>query len=422
MDIYQKIWNADQEGNGVEPVLDEAQGDPNRGYVVVNEQPVGDKKLKLFTKVIIPESKKKSYELCKKLFDNYTLSQTLPEIQTQEETEEIQALLEYIVDSKPMKVARAYMESQTGREFSSARWYKILMDIWFTQFTQTSGKDLSAFEHVVVGEQKQGKVSGYHFWYKYYLDDSNALLNSDDIEYLGLKGSNQAENRLVPEVSTLSYKWDAFDYDREEYRPLYKKIGGFFNGCSVEGLMALGTVRFLGEGRAPKEATINNALYNMKVFRSSNGKHMRTFYPEFVRKETASEVPNVDSYDTPTVLVTTPGATASNPHDKSIRIVAALVNPVGDDPGFESITLMNVSPQDMDLNNWKLVDKNHNRLVLNSVIKAGETLKIRLSGLESPQLSNKGGSIDLLNSNGGVEDHVNYVAEQARKEGWHILF
>ena len=422
MNIYQEIWNADQEDNGVKPVLNENQGDPNSGYVVVNEQPITDQALNLFTKIVIPDSKKKSYELCRKLFNNYTLSPNIPEQETQEEMAEIQELLEYIVDSKPMLVARAFMEKQTGKTYSSAKWYKILMDVWFAQFSQTSGKDLSGFEHVVVGEQKQGKVSGYHFWYKYYLDDSNELLNSDDIEYLGLKGNNQSGNMLVPEVSTLSYKWDAFDYDAQKYRPLYKKIGGFFNGCSVEGLMALGTVRFLGEGRAPKEAVINNALYNMKVFRSSNGKHMRTFYPEFVQLESGNSPSDLTEYDTPTVIVTDPQDVVKSTGDKMVKIIAALVNPVGEDAGFESITLLNTSPNDIDLNHWLLEDKNNKQVSLNMIIKSGETLKIRLSGLGSPQLSNKGGSIILINNKGAVVDKVAYTKTQAQKIGWTIVF
>ena len=35
---------------------------------------------------------------------------------------------------------------------------------------------LSGFEHVVVGEQEGAKAQGYHFWYKYYLDDDSTVL------------------------------------------------------------------------------------------------------------------------------------------------------------------------------------------------------------------------------------------------------
>ncbi len=186
--------------------------------------------------------------------------------------------------------------------------------------------------------------------------------------------------------------------------------------------MALGTVRFLGEGRAPKEAVINNALYNMKVFRSSNGKHMRTFYPEFVQLENGYNPSDSTDYDTPTVIVTEPNDVVSNNENKVVRVIAALVNPVGEDPGFESITLLNISPNDIDLNNWLLEDKNSKQGSLNMIIKSGETLKIRLSGLGSPQLSNKGGLIKLINNKGAVVDKVVYTKAQAQKIGWTIVF
>lgn len=420
MDIYQAIWNADQDGNGVQPVLDASKGDPDKGYVVVNEQPSSDRKLKLFTEVKIPEAKRESYELCTRLFNNYYLSPKIPELQTPEEDQEVEKLLEFIVDSKPMVVAREYMEKQTGESFHPSRWYKILMDIWFTRFTQSSGMDLSGFEHVVVGEQSGGKVSGYHFWYKYYLDDSFHLLGSDDIEYLGLKGMNTEENMLVPEVSTLSFKWEAFDYRSRDYRPLYKKIGGFFNGCSIEGLMALGTIRFLGMGRAPKEAEINGSLYNMKVYRSGSGKHMRTFYPVFVRQMTDHS--EGITPQPPVIIVGSPGGVSPHPAVKDIKIVAALVNPEGHDPGLETITLLNISPKRVDLNGWKLMDKNNHALSLNLLIEPGDTIRIRLAGSDSPQLSNKGGTIVLNDHEGQMVDQVHYTREQARKQGWSVVF
>ena len=392
MEIYQQIWDADQASNGIKPVLSEQMG---------NDQ-----------------EKQQSYELCTALFDNYSLGQKDIEILTPEETQEMHDFLEFIVDMPPMRIARNYLSKQTGESYSVSRWYQILIDIWFTQFTQSSGRDLSAFEHVIVGEQNSSKVSGYHFWYKYYLDDSYHLLNSDDILYLGLKGRNQAENQQVPEVSTISFKWDAFDYKYKKYRPLYKKIGGFFNGCSIEGLMALGSVRFLGAGRAPKEGTINGALYNFKMFRSQNGKHLRTFYPEFVR--VIGEPPTPSPIEPPTVIITTPGAGSAKDKGK-IRIIAALVNPEGHDLGFETITLLNTSPIAIAIDRWHLQDKNNNTLRLENQIPAGQTQQIKLPG-NTLQLSNKGGTIKLLNQDAQLIDNVSYTIEQARQQGWTIAF
>jgi hypothetical protein len=81
----------------------------------------------------------------------------------------------------------------------------------------------------------------------------------------------------VPEVVTLSYRWDAFDRESGARRPLVQAIGGFWVGCSLEGLMALGTVRFFEHGRV--EAVINGARYQIDLYRSEDGQSLRTTSP-----------------------------------------------------------------------------------------------------------------------------------------------
>jgi len=382
MDIYQEIWNADMAGNGIKPVLKEKDGNKEEGYVVVNELREGTNDTKLFTKVVIPQHKLHTYELCTRLFNNYCLSPTQHEINTLEEDTEVHELVASIIDTKPMRIVQKWISDRTGQFLSDYAFYNLLMKIWFTQYTQSSGKDLSAFEHVIVGEQKRGKVSGYHFWYKYYLDDSNELLDKDTIDYKGLAGSNINQNILVPEVSTLSYSWDAYDYDNHAYRPLFKKIGGFFNGCSIEGLMALGTVRFMNG--APKEAVINGSLYEMKLYRSSNAQYMRTFYPVFKKMLNVTDIPAEDP--TPIVVV----------HDeplrsniRSVKIIAALVNPPNGDEGKEVVTLFNPTPTPVNIKDWRIVDRNTNfmKIIEERSIEPGDSISILLK-------SGKNGEID----------------------------
>ena len=140
----------------------------------------------------------------------------------------------------------------------------------------------------MVGEQKGGEVNGHHFWYKYYLDDWAAFSGQDDIDYDGSRydGPHRREGPLtrlgrnVPEVATLAYRWDAYDHETGQRRPLYEPIGGFWVGCSIEGLMALGTVRFFERGRV--ETAINGARYQIELYRSPDGRSLRTFFPRFL--------------------------------------------------------------------------------------------------------------------------------------------
>lgn len=410
MDIYQQIWDADQMGNGIPALTLDALKDENRGYVVVDETGDNNPDHVVFPEVKIPESKFKTYQLCEKLLNNYALNQTTSEDNTPEELEEVQEFLNAILDSKPMQVAKDYVEQQIGQEIFTYRWYQILYDIWFRQFDSGRNQDLSGFEHVIVGEQKGGKVQGYHFWYKYYLDDIIGFLGSDDIVYTGTRydGPNRPtgpltpQGKLVPEVVTLAYKWEAYDYETRARRPLYKPIGGFWVGCSIEGLMALGTVRFLPQARAPKEALINGAKYALKVFRSPDNQSMRTFYPQFLG-------------------LTTPPPSPPSPTAANVRIVAALINPAGDDPGKETVTLLNLSPHPIDLTGWLIQDKFDNSLELSGhSIAPGATVIIELPA-HQVILSNRGGQISLYHQQQLVQQ-VSYTEANVGQQGWTTFF
>jgi poly(U)-specific endoribonuclease len=286
-DIYQDIWTADQAHAGVKAIRPGTAITPAlaaHGYVFVHEGGNPGPDHRVLDGLVLPASKKPTYELARKLFNNYTLDQTKRENDFPDEAEEVQAFLEIVHKCPPMQVARSYVAGQMGESVSEDRWWAILERVWFERFDQGSGKDLSGFEHVVVGEQKQGKVQGYHCWFKYYLDERFRRDDAEDVEtdtlkFLSWKG---VPGDLSPEVVTLSYEWRAFDYEAEAFRKLTKPIGGFWVGPSVEGLMALGTVRCLAEAMAPKKALINGVKYNLPMFRSPNDRHLRTFYPEFV--------------------------------------------------------------------------------------------------------------------------------------------
>ena len=422
-DIYQQIWDADQAASGVTPILANAEGDMTQGFVKVKNGPPSPD-LRILDEVEIPERKLPTYELAKVLFDNYSLSEAASETETPEEREEVHELLSAVVDSPPMQVAREYVEQRTGTTVTKERWYATLVEQWFRQFAQSGEPHLTGFEHVFVGEQEGSKAQGYHFWYKYYLDDGFARefdganfpnLSNDRIVYLRSRAAKGADD--YPESVTISYKWMAPDYDAGgTTRPLTKKIGGFFVGCSVEGLMALGTVRAHLGARAPKEAVINGARYNLKLYRSANNAHIRTFYPVFIGSSTGSN----DGGDLHVGTV----AAADQHTSSSVRIVAAVVNPFGHDPGKETVTLVNTGIEPVALGAWTVEDRNRQRsgLELES-IAPGAFVTVRLSG--SPrevQLSNKGGKLRLVDGQGRVVHSVSYSKTQVRREGETLIF
>jgi hypothetical protein len=105
-----------------------------------------------------------------------------------------------------------------------------------------------------------------------------------------------------------------------------------------------------------------------------------------------------------------------------MRILATLVNPMGADPGKESVTLMNVSPDAIDLSGWALADKQKRKYYLRDIsLKAGSVVTLPLTGANL-QLSNDGGIITLLDARGIKVHGVAYIKEQAQKQGWTIVF
>lgn len=107
--------------------------------------------------------------------------------------------------------------------------------------------------------------------------------------------------------------------------------------------------------------------------------------------------------------------------DGRVRIVAALVNPEGHDPGRESVTLVNTTPEAVDLSGWRIADRNKNSSELSGTLGAGEAAGMKLDG-RGAQLGNKGGIISLLDPDGLKVDGVSYTRDQARRQGWTLVF
>jgi hypothetical protein len=95
---------------------------------------------------------------------------------------------------------------------------------------------------------------------------------------------------------------------------------------------------------------------------------------------------------------------------------------MGADPGKESVTLLNVSPDVVDLNGWALADKQKRKSRLHDIrLKAGSVVTVPLSGADA-QLSNEGGIITLLDARDIKVHGVSYTKKQAQKQGWTLVF
>ena len=99
---------------------------------------------------------------------------------------------------------------------------------------------------------------------------------------------------------------------------------------------------------------------------------------------------------------------------------AALVNPIGPGPEAETVTLLNATPQAIDLAGWRLIDKSERTQALSGQIDAGAT---RVVAVVPPlALGNKGGTITLVDASGLKVDGVAYTKDDAAADGWTIVF
>lgn len=124
--------------------------------------------------------------------------------------------------------------------------------------------------------------------------------------------------------------------------------------------------------------------------------------------------------DTTGHTITTDGPPAGS-DEAAVRILAAMVNPVGPAPERESVLIINASPDAVDLAGWQIADRaKHTAPVPETPLAAGATLEIPLA--DGVQLGNHGGVITLLDAHGLKVDGVAYTADQSHREGWTVVF
>ncbi|HPH20822.1 MAG TPA: S8 family serine peptidase [Haliscomenobacter sp.] len=97
---------------------------------------------------------------------------------------------------------------------------------------------------------------------------------------------------------------------------------------------------------------------------------------------------------------------------KAIRIVSALVNPVGFDTGKENITLLNPNAVLADLNGWTL-DVNNRKQSLNMILNPGEAKTFNVDP-SKVVLTNTGGTIKLIDKDQKLVAQVKYLKKEVK--------
>ncbi len=103
----------------------------------------------------------------------------------------------------------------------------------------------------------------------------------------------------------------------------------------------------------------------------------------------------------------------------AVSIVAALINPIGNEQGKETVTMHNTTNTAIDLTGWYIADQS-GRQALQGIIEKGEALRIKLGN--TVRLSNIRDTITIVNHQGDIISQVSYEKRSLPEEGYTIVF
>jgi poly(U)-specific endoribonuclease len=110
------------------------------------------------------------------LLDNYFAETGRSEEVTGEESKENEAFLEECLKTGPIKYLYNYLVAKR-RVNSRAAFKSLLNNLWFKLYRRVVRDDSSGFEHVFVGEIRDGEVIGMHSWLQLYNEERNGRLD-----------------------------------------------------------------------------------------------------------------------------------------------------------------------------------------------------------------------------------------------------
>jgi poly(U)-specific endoribonuclease len=90
----------------------------------------------------------------------------------------------------------------------------VIYDCWFAPYRRVKNNDSSGFEHVFVGEEKNGKITGLHNWIQYYIEEKKG-----NIDYLGWVGKQDQDNGDDVNLVSVAFAW-ADDDPEAEVKPM----------------------------------------------------------------------------------------------------------------------------------------------------------------------------------------------------------
>ncbi|TYZ56957.1 hypothetical protein PybrP1_010152 [[Pythium] brassicae (nom. inval.)] len=226
---------------------------------------------RLFTFVDPCVFERRTFKLFFDLLDNYERGTGIAEDVTEEELVENNAFLNAVVDTAPMRYVHNWLTK--NRKFSGdMRAFKRKLDyLWFGLYRRQTANDSSGFEHVFVGEERDGKISGCHNWLQLYNEERHGRLDYRGYIRPKQRGRKFTEPLDHEQLVTIQFSWD------RELKPVSTSL----IGVSPEFELALYSLCFLN-GKEDNPVQLGPYLCNIKCFSFGRGDRVKigTAFPE----------------------------------------------------------------------------------------------------------------------------------------------
>ncbi|KAI5930116.1 uridylate-specific endoribonuclease isoform X4 [Manis javanica] len=182
----------------------------------------------LFTYVNEQLFSKPTYAAFINLLNNYQRATGRGEHFSAQQLAEQDTFLREVMKTAVMAELYSFLRHQ-NRYSSEQEFFSDLKNMWFGLYSRGDNKaDSSGFEHVFSGEVKKGKVTGFHNWIRFYMQEKEGLVDYYSYIYDGPWDS-------YPDVLAMQFNWDGY----------YKEVGSAFIGSSPEFEFALYSLCFI---------------------------------------------------------------------------------------------------------------------------------------------------------------------------------
>uniref|UniRef100_A0A7S1XJG0 EndoU domain-containing protein n=1 Tax=Erythrolobus australicus TaxID=1077150 RepID=A0A7S1XJG0_9RHOD len=226
-----------------------------------------------------------TYQLFYALLDNYEFATGVEETETQQEKSENRAFIDAIYSMPVMRYVHKYAASRGWLESEDiddpddvGSFKRLLYRLWFHFYRREGRNDSSGFEHVFLGEVRDGKVIGLHNWIQLLREERSGKLN-----YTGYILPRRRSTEL-PEgdehILGIQFEWNG----------AVKPMSSIFVGVSPEFELALYTLAFLNAAHGNEGddgvvcATLEDEV-DVRIVAHLMGRHrprLGSCYPEIV--------------------------------------------------------------------------------------------------------------------------------------------